>query len=479
MRKAYRYGRFIVPFLLDFTIIWASFAWAAWFPAYRPAVAAAIALPLRWKHVPWFIPLRFIFAIICIFFIDSVVLGLFPLRCISVWLFWLALVSAAVPLVLFVSKRLISLRYVAYSFLVPLVIVILFVAGENNPPTQEQCQRTRNLPGIEQLIDFSGLDQKRGLPRYMVQRPDQGDFVITYRSTFGGVTPEVFADKYDPKEPRLYPIEKESEIIGLYYDETSGKLITANVTRLNPSHPKVMKVFDKDLRLISYADFPQGGKDDYSAYFFRHKGKLAVISESIYYFDPDTMSFTAPDPDLERLYRRCHLMAETSSLSLGPGRFVISGGGYPILYLLLPFVSGACMFDVNAGCIHTFRAPTPGSWDVASIPEDETLLMTSFWRDEVIAVSAKNLERLRIFDIGPCVRPIAYDPEAGVGLAHESFSGDLVAFDVETGEVVKKLYVGENARKIYYFDRVGTVILSGCGIYRLKPETLLETPLHR
>ena len=75
----------------------------------------------------------------------------------------------------------------------------------------------------------------------------------------------------------------------------------------------------------------------------------------------------------------------------------------------------------------------------------------------------------RSFEIGPCLRPVAYDSKSGLGYTAECFSGQLVAFDIDSGRVVDRRYIGLNARKIYVYDDLGLVVLTGCGVFQVDP----------
>jgi hypothetical protein len=95
------------------------------------------------------------------------------------------------------------------------------------------------------------------------------------------------------------------------------------------------------------------------------------------------------------------------------------------------------------------------------------VLLGSTFHSYVMFADAKTMKEKRRFSIGPCVRPVGYDPREDVGYA-SCFSGQLFAFDVDTGRIIREIQVGPNARQIVVTEELGVLIASECGVMRLR-----------
>lgn len=198
--------------------------------------------------------------------------------------------------------------------------------------------------------------------------------------------------------------------------------------------------------------------------------KIAIRAEGegLYELDPVTYEITLVGPNRLETFLKCRLFADAGFLHISPTRFLISGGIDPLIFILSGG-HGVCSYDLDEKKFtKAYRAPLSGALDIALVPDRDEILASSIWRDKIWVISSNDLKHLRTLKIGPCVRPVAYDPKKKLGYTVECFSGNLVAFDVVTGEIRDRRYVGKNARKIYVFEDLGTIILSGCGVLRLR-----------
>jgi len=296
--------------------------------------------------------------------------------------------------------------------------------------------------------------------------------IVIYRTSHPGPTLSgelVYADRFDLSTHTAHPISSiSSESIGMLYDEQREQVISVNVDRKDFEHPKTLQVLNRDLQVVKVLDVPRGEKDDYAAFMFWFEEKIGIITEGkLYWFDPETRRLGNIDRHTERA---CYLMMESTFFQASPTHFLLAGAAPgPLSYNLL-HMNSVCIFDLPAFEIRTHRTPWTGVWDLSVIPERGEIMASSFWRDKIYFISMDDMKPVRTLKIAPCLRPVAYDPKIGRGYTGECFSGDLIAFDVEDGEILDRWNIGKNARKIYVFDDLGTFIVSGCGVFRLNEE---------
>jgi len=408
---------------------------------------------LRWKAFDRFIPVRLLYAVFAFLFIDLAIFSLLPLRCVSAAGFTVSLLTIPISAYITFRKNGLTARSAAYSFIPAAVIGIVFVWPANQVHDCRECEPVRSNPRIELLVDITKLDVKRSLPRYVIYRPDKHDMIISYR-----MPRYVSADRFDLKTRALTPLKSVTgEVIGMLYDEQRDRLYFASVHKFNHKRPKTLIVLDSGFRKEAEVDFPRGDDDDYTAYMMPHEGKIAVRAEGegLYTFDPDSLKIAITDPTDLNSIKRCRLFAEAGFLMTAPTRFVVVGGGSPLLYMLT-FAHGACSYDLRRReFTSAYRAPLSGAIDAALIPDRNEILISSIWRDDV-------------WILGPCVRSVAYDPKKKIGYAAECFSGDLLAFNAVSGKIHERIYIGKNSRKIYAFEDMGIIVLSGCGVLRVR-----------
>lgn len=454
------------PFVLDVVVLHGTASWYVYLREAGPLLPLTLAALMRWRRFDRLIPVRlFYFAVACLY-LDAVAVGLYPLWCVSVP--WFAAAIATIPVAAATLGRRAAglVRGAAHSAVPANVLAVLLVSMANRVPARPECERVLADPAIEILADTGAASPSRGNPRYLIARPQRDDFLIAYRVPMG-TDVQVFADRLDPRTGELTPIDLPGEAIGLYYDAPRDQTIAVTFSQGDPAQPKLLHVLDSAMRSRKVIPVPREGWlgwDDYNAYMFPWDGQIGIQSDTTYQFDPVKLELKhAP----EQLFPRCDLLSETG-FQFGPGpRFWIAGGGGPLEYTL-GRTAAVCSWDLATHQIRTYRSGMLGAWDVAVAAERHEVLATSFWRSKIWVADSETLEYKRTLDVAPCVRPIAYDAARGVGLTVECFTGDLLTFDVETGAIRERRYIGQNARKIDVVDGLGTVVLSGCGVFRLR-----------
>jgi hypothetical protein len=460
-----------VSFVLDLIVILATASWWTtlfdWFRFYYYPVVVGL---LQWKKFYRFPPVRLIFALLSALFASFTVFSLFPMYCVSKP--WFVVTASSIPVcfILLVKHGGFSARAFARSFIPALILGVLVVGDANNTCSGKECEAARSKPGLEVLVDLPSLNPPRGLPRYLVSRPDRNDFIVVYRTPSKADLSSASADRFSLKSRTVQPITTiRNEPIGLYYHEPTGRLLIITANKFNHKHPKTMVVLDPRLRVIRILDFPGGEDDDYTAHMMPYGNKVAIQSEieGLYLFDPVTFALKIIAPATWASKKKCRLFAEPGFLQVSPDKFYISGGIDPLVFELTR-ASSVCSFDLRKKeYVDTFRSNISGAMDMAYVPDRDEILVTSIWRDAIWVVSARDLKYKRTLHIGPCVRPVGYDPVKKIGYTAECFSGDLVSFDVVTGKILGRRYVGKNSRKIYYMKGLGIVVLSGCGVFRV------------
>ena len=441
-----------------------------WFRIYHYLI---ILLLFRWKRFDRFIPVRIIYFLLSLAFIDLSIFTFFPMHCISLPGFVISLISIPVCLFVMVKTTGWSSRGLAFSFIPALMLGVIIVGRANQPCTSEECEAVRAQPEIEVLADTTLNSNQRGFPRFMLHRKKHNDLIVTYRKP----TPlsldqfPINADRFDLKTKKLHPLRNVTgEPIGMHYHEPRDQVFIATINKGNHKHPKTLLVLDSRLKTTDVIDFLGGDDDDYTAHIMSFGDRLAIRAEGegVYVVDPKTHDIRLKDTSNLQTNLKCRMFADAGFIKTGPARFMISGGVGPLIYIVFQG-HGICNYDLNKmEFTQAYRAPISGAWDIALIPERNEVLATSIWRDKIWVVSADTLEYKRTLKIGPCVRPVAYDPQKKLGYTVECFSGNLVTFDIITGKILKKIYVGSNARKIYVSEELGTIILTECGILRLK-----------
>lgn len=457
--------RQIIPFVLDLIIFIGAFCWwVVGFP-HRFLFSLIFVILLRWRRFERFILVRIVYILVSLLFIGAAILGFFPLYCISKHLYLLALASIPLCLCVVFIRRAISVRAVVSCLIPAVAIIFLKATGENVPSEPQDCQPIHSQEDVETLLDLSQYSHSQGSLRYMVRRLDIGDMLIAYRSVLMQPRETSHCDLFDPATGILRPVPAlKDEVIGLYYYQPKQQIIASSVTK-DPDHPKVLRVLDVGLNLIADIDFPPGS-NDYNAYMMEYEGKIAIQSDRLFWFDPETNRLWQDSSSKPADIFGCRTIAENGFAPL-PDKMLIAGGADPFFYTLL-YASALCLIDLKTLERRTYRSGLNGSWDCTIAFDRREILATSFWRDKIWVVSLDALQHLRTLKIGPCVRPIAYDPRNGLGYTVESFSGIFKAFDVVTGEVKMERYVGKNARRIYIYEDLGILILTGCGIIRIE-----------
>lgn len=461
-----------VPFMIDLVIVAGTgMYFTRLFMFIRAYDFILFALLLRWKRFDGNIAVRIVFGIMCLLFIDTIFLSLFPLLCITKAGFWFSMLLILSSFYVIYIRRGFNMRTLVYSMLPSFFLSVIVVGSSNQASSYKECRGAMCHPGIEALVDLTKEHpgDNRGFPRNLAYRPDKHDFLIIYRSPTPFFRPPMdeMADRYDLVTHRFERINAiKSECIGIYYDQRSGQTLAVVVNKLNHEHPKSLLVLDADLKLIKTLDYPGGDDDDYTAYFFTFPDKVGILSETdeIIQYDPKTLSFAREPIPLDV----CGATGRMSYLQMSPSRFLISGGGSPLFYSLT-FGPSVCSYNLEAKHqLTNYKAPLGGSWDIAEVPDRHEILATSVWLDKTWVINSDNMKHLRTLEVGSCFRSIAYNPENHLGYAVECFTGNMVAFDIQTGEIKQKEFVGKNSRKIYHIDGIGMIILSSCGIFRIK-----------
>lgn len=455
--------------MLDFIVLLATAAWWTtpfdWLRFYHYPIIVGL---LQWARFYKFPLVRVVFALLSLLFASFTAFSLFPMYCVSKTWFALTVISIPTCFILLVKKGGFTARAFARSFIPALILGVLIVGDANNICGDKECQSARSNPGLATLVDLPSLKPPRGLPRFLVARPDMNDFVVVYRTPSKSDLHSASADRFSLKTKSVQQIAAiKNEPIGLYYHKPTGRLLVITANKFNHKHPKTMIVLDSSLKAIKTLDFPGGEDDDYTAHMMQYGDKVAIRSEieGLYLFDPVTFDLKIMAPDTLATKLKCRLFAEPGFLQFSPNKFYIAGGIDPLIFLLTR-ADSVCSYDLQKKeFVDTFRSNLTGAMDMAYVPDREEILVTSIWRDQIWVVSSRDLKYKRTLHIGPCVRPVGYDPVKKIGYTVECFSGNLVSFDVVSGKVLDKKFVGKNSRKIYYMDGLGIVVLSGCGIF--------------
>jgi len=466
-------------FLLDLAVIYATAAWWTtpfkWMRFFHYPLIAGL---LQWEKFYRFLPVRIVYLGFTFLFISVTLFMVAPLQAISVPLTIAVLATVPVAIFIAIKREGSTVRAVAHGFVPAFVAAMIATSVTNQPCSKEECQQASLNPKLETLLDLTSLPFKRGLPRFILRRPDRNDFIVLYRTPSGtSFNLDVSADRVDLGTGEVDPVKAiTEEPIGSYYHRPSGRTFIVTANKFNHVHPKTMNVLGPDLRLERVIDFPHGEDDDYTAHIMEYDGKTAIRAEGdgTYLFDPVTLDLDLVAPtNLDRL-ADCWLAAEPGFQRLDENRFIVAGSIDPLVYFFLPAHS-VCTYDLSKmKFIRSYHSPYTGVIDIALMRDRKELLATSMWMDIIWVLDAETLEQKRTLHIGPGVRPVGYNPETGYGYTIESFTGELVVFDVVTGEEKDRTYVGRNARKIYYYDDLGIVMTTGCGVFRLKEKSGIE-----
>jgi hypothetical protein len=456
--------------LTDFAIIFGTLLWLTGMPLGFP-FAATVAVLLIWEKRRLFWPARVLYIGFCFMFVDTVILGMWPLWCVSKWMTVVSIVLVPVSHWTLLWKMPYSVRRVTYSFLPALLAMGITLGIANAPSDAEECAVVSGDPRLETLVDLNSLPEKRGLPRYLVRRENMGDLVVTYRGNYNIHGIRSFADHVDLKTGKITAIPGVvTEAIGAYYDPPRRQLILIGVDHDDREHPKTITVLDQDFNLVTRRDFPGSG-DDYAAYMMEHEGLIAIQADGLYWLDPETLEVAKDSGGCLNapLRKECRLMCETGFIEMGPDKFFLSGGGNPLI-TQLSGGNGLCSCNLKTREVETWKVPLGGAWDSVFVPEKNEVLATSFWRDKIWVIPMAGDAPARTLELGPCLRPVAWDSKLDVGYTAECFSGYMLTFNETTGEILDRRFIGRNSRKIYVFEDLGTIIiLSGCGVYRLRP----------
>jgi len=469
------------PYIGDLIVLFGAAAWwTSFFQAFGLFAYLLTVGLLRWERFDRLLVVRALYALVSVLFLDAVLINYFPLYCVSKLALALWMVSIPACLFFLIKTRGLSIRTFTHSFIPALLLGFLIVGKANQPSTCGQCEAARSQKKLRMLVDLTRLERPHGIPRFIAYRPDRKDLIITYRS--GTPMPSlkvdehkrVFADRLDLKTGAIQPIDAiSSECIGIYYNRARGQIVSANVHKGDRQHPKTLSVLDANLRAVKVLDFPRGDDDDYVAFMMPYKDKIAIYAEveDAYLFDPNDFKLTGLFSwDKSGLIPRCRIPVETGFLQVSPNQFLVTGFTGPLTYNLVR-AHDICLYDVSKQrFVKSYRRPFGGTWSVAAVPDRDELLVTSAWRDKIWAVSAKDLTYRRTLSIGPCVRSVGYSSKRKLGYTVECFTGNLVSFDVVTGQIKDKIYIGKNARTIYNLEDagMGMVFLSGCGVFQLR-----------
>ena len=410
--------------------------------------------------------------------LDITILSLFPLWCVSRFALVLTVAAPLGGFLIFFRRYLRYARAWLYCISAVMFVSAVLVSHADKKPNDlrdAQCNVVANNPALEVLLDARGTN--RELVRFLCHRPNKNDLIVTYRNPSRGPR----AERLDlaTKTATELPLPPDSECIGVYYDSVRDLLFLVYVTNPNylrpEKYPKKLLILDGRSQFVKLMVFPEIEYCDYNAYMFPYKDKLVIQGESTFFLDLNT--FALDRRDLRNIGNvRCILMAETGFVHFSDDRFVISGGGEPLLQRAVGG-DAACLLDPRAGTVAIYRtAPLNGVWDVASVPPRDELLFSSFWRSSIMFVDAKTMREKRRFSLAPCARPVAYDKRTNLAYTVECFSGRLLAFDIDSGRIVSETKVGANSRQILVDDELGVVVASECGVYRVRRQPPSANP---
>lgn len=458
-------------FILDLIVIFATAAWWTgifqWFRFYHYLILVGL---MQWERFYRFPLIRGMFALLTVLFASFTALSFFPMYCVSLSMLVVAVVSIPVCFILLVKYRGFTVRSAARSFIPAFILGVVVVGSANNTCSDKECAAARSDSGLEVLLDLPMQPLPRGIPRFLVLRPEKNDVIVVYRTPSKPIGHLSSADRLDLETRSAHPItEIKDEPIGLYFHRPTSQILIVTANKFNHKHPKTIAVLNSDLRVTRVLDFPGGEDDDYTAHMMPYGDKVAIRAEDegLYLFDPVTYDLKNIDPKSFDDLKRCRLFAEPGFLQAAPDGFYLAGGIDPLIFEITRAHS-VCYYNFQKKrFVYSYRSNIPGAMDMAYVPDRDEILVSSVWRDVIWVLSARDLKYKRSLHIGPCVRPVGYDPVKKIGYTVECFSGNLVSFDVVTGRVEDKRFVGRNARKIYYIDGLGIVVLSGCGVIRV------------
>ena len=469
------------PFVIDFVILACIIAWwARWrFAGIYLPLLLALLINVLWEKRRRIA--QVIYFLLMIEVLELALLSLFPLWCISQMLFlFVLLIPVVILLGLYLKyyhlgRYLTSIRFWCWCVSAMMVFSGVIVSLANNEILSKrsgECEAVYGNPDLECLYDIRG--KNRAKPRSLLYRQNKKDLDIVYRGPASD-QPKVERLDLTAGEVLQLPLPALSECIGAYYDEGRDLLLLVYVLRPNKIKPikyhKKLRVFSGDFEEHYDLTFPEIQYCDYNAYMMETNGKIMIQGESTFYLDLDTRQLVRDD----LLYiqrkagqKQCDLLAETGFARVTDDRFVISGGGGAMMQQW--FGDSACLIDPREGTKEIYQgAPFNGAWDAGYIPSRNEVFLSSFWRSYVMFLDADSMKEKRRFSIGPCVRPVAFDPKSNLGLTVECFAGRLVAFNIDSGRVQFTTLVGANTRTLLVTEDLGVLVGSECGIFRLLP----------
>lgn len=479
--KAAKYGikrlaaKHLTILLMDFIVIFGTAAWwTGIFQSLRFYHYPIIVCLLRWKKFDRNPLVKIVYLLITILFAGTVMFSFFPLICVSKPSFFFTVSLIFISFFALHRNRGLTIRTFAFSFIAPLIVSAILVERANRPCAYDECAAVRENPNIRTLIDLPALEGGRGLPRFMVYRKELGDLIVAYRTPYSQIG-KVYTsvERYDFKSGKTFPARHiTDEPIGLLYDRERNKVFLVTANKFNHENPKTLLILDEALNVTKTVPFPHGEDDDYTAHMMFYKGKIAVRSEGegVYLIDPDTYELTLADPFDLKTMRDCRIFDDTGFAELSDHQFIVSGVIDPLIYSVTRS-HGVCKYDLDKmEFTGNYRPPLSGAWDLAFAPDRKEIFATSAWWSKMWVISSDTMRHVRTLDIGPCLRPVAYDQKNKFGYTAECFSGYLDKFDVDTGKILDRNFIGKNSRKIYVIDDLGTIVLSGCGVFLIEPD---------
>ena len=332
---------------------------------------------------------------------------------------------------------------------------------------------TKLPKGIEVVVDYEKIfknEKKSITPRYLEFDPDEKTLFICNRVNAPNTRGSLLVHDMTSNATRIVDL-RGMAAMGIKFDPFTDKLAVA---AYNEAAPFVMKSERKSALFwvdrageVSNSVAMNQNMALYSI-IYPTKDKVRII------FNNAQMTYDRRSGAVSKRYFiiAVSIGAGTTNFMELPDRLVLCMSG-PLLNML--FIPGILLFDREMKTIINSHTLIDGGYVLGYDSKKEEIYTNAYWSG-TLRVYDKNLNFLRKIKVGNVIRAIAIDSDRRTGYAVEYSSGDIIAFNLDTGRRHSLLSIGKGARALC-ISRTGDLFAGSMnGIFRIPPNVWTQPP---
>ena len=372
-------------------------------------------------------------------------------------------VCSLLPAVVLARIPVLQLRW-SQGLLIGLMVTLLIETQQMTAaPSAASCARSRSDARLEFVLDYKDLPKMDLIPRFLETDPEHKTLFVGLRfATIGSDEAECLYGivvKNLETGKVVSPNLNCGEAVGMAFDPFEDALVAVLVykdQRTKPIHASLTWIDRRGqvTRSVPLADLPW---NEHLAAVIPGSSSVRVLTElnQEWIFRRDTRQVVVRPVDG---------LSFVDYLVIGDAIYTASAGSL-ISTFFRPSLAAYSLTTHN--CLVSSPTILFGSWLVAFDDVRREFYSDSLFSGTVIVLNS-NLQPFREIRLGGAMRTIALDSKRRRGYAANYVSGEITAFDLDTGLILGKIPTNKGARVIRVEPNGDILSGCGCGVVRVR-----------